>query len=292
MATTTKGVPYPVGSDNNDAAADMQAMADWIDDALGAKTTAQIAALSGAALWEGRTILDSDTGDVMVYRDSTLGWVISGGVVGGIVWMADSSDPDGYFYCDGSSYNTTTYADLFAKIGGEFGSNLPDIRNRMVAGLGTESEFNVMGETGGAKTVTIASANLPTHTHTGPNHTHTGPNHSHGSGTLGTDTEADHIHLIWGRPSTGYGTWGPQLFKYYTSDGSGNQVMGMTDGITQLEASDGGQHSHSVTTGSTANDGTGLTGQSGTGATGNGGFANSALSILSPYITLKPYIKY
>lgn len=279
MATTTKGIPYPVGSDPNDAPADMQAIADWLDDALGAKTTAQISALSGAALWTGRTVLDSDTGDVKVYRGATLGWVVAGGVVGGIVWMADTTDPPGHLYADGSSVSTTTYAALFAKLSYDFGGsggsfNLPNLRNRLVAGLGTEAEFNVLGETGGSKTVTISTSNMPSHTHTGPSHTH-GIDHNHPAANTATD--GSHIHAYQRETSTLSNRNDP-------GTGGGLDLVAFP---TTVNTVSGGAHNHSFNmpnfTGTSASGGTANTGSSGSG---------SSLNVQNPYIVLKPYIKF
>ncbi len=312
MATTTKGIPYPAGTDNNDAATDMQAIADWLDDMLGSKTTAQIAALTGAALWDGRTVLDSDTGDLKVYRaDGGGGWHVQG-MVGSIVWMADATDPAGYFYCDGSAYNTTTYAKLFAKIGGEFGSNLPDLRDRMVVGQGIATEFDVIGETGGVKTVTLTTTQLPAHTHTGPSHSHSmdhnhpvkttssnGGSHAHAVGTLATTAAGNHDHGI-PDPSNIYrkNVFTPELIVDQWDGGALEDIQD----FEEMPWTASGTHTHPVT-GSVASTNidhthtvdldnfTGSTGSAGTGATGSTG-TGSAFSILNPYIVLKPYIKW
>lgn len=58
MATTTKGVPYPVASDPNNVPADMQRLATWLDTnpGIASYTTAQRDALVAADRWTGRTI--------------------------------------------------------------------------------------------------------------------------------------------------------------------------------------------------------------------------------------------
>jgi len=320
MATTTRGVPYPLGTDNNDAATDMQAIAEWIDAALSGKTTAQITALTGAALWDGRIAHNTDTGDTMVYRGATLGWCIAGAVVGSIVWMADTAVPAGTLYCDGTAYNTTTYAKLFAKIGSEFGANLPDLRNRFVAGLGADTSFDVMGETGGSKTVTIATANMPAHTHTGPSHTHGGTGLAAASGgahththSLVTDTEATHTHGVgtFSAATTGSNhnhALPSRLFAdglaigASTQPNQGDHAYLVTGGsgahthtITGTSAA-GGSHAHTVT-GTITSGGahthtiSGSTDASGTGATSSVG-SGTAMTILNPYIVLKPYIHF
>lgn len=53
---------------------------------------------------------------------------------GTVIAYGGSSAPAGWLVCDGSSYNTGTYPDLFAAIGSTFGSNVPDLRGRFVRG--------------------------------------------------------------------------------------------------------------------------------------------------------------
>ena len=89
--------------------------------------------------------------------------------------------PDQWLICNGSAISRTTYADLFAAIGTSYGVgngsttfNIPDRRGTVSIGLNsTDSDFNALGEIGGAKTVSVA------HTHTGPSHQHTGVDHLH-----------------------------------------------------------------------------------------------------------------
>ena len=108
----------------------------------------------------------------------------------GIIQMyGGTSAPTGWLACDGSAVNRTTYADLFTAISTTYGVgngsttfNLPNFTSKMPRG-------NTAGTGGGADTfsLTIAEANLPSHTHTGPSHTHTvgtlaGPSHTHTGG--------------------------------------------------------------------------------------------------------------
>lgn len=68
--------------------------------------------------------------------------------------------PFGYLLCDGSAVSRTTYSALFAAIGTLYGAgngtttfNLPNIKGRTLIGLdGSQTEFNLLGKTGGAKT--------------------------------------------------------------------------------------------------------------------------------------------
>lgn len=62
-ATTTRGVPYPEATDNNNTPADLQALAEWVDAAPGIAvvTTTQRDAL---LVWVGRHVWNTTTGQL------------------------------------------------------------------------------------------------------------------------------------------------------------------------------------------------------------------------------------
>lgn len=93
---------------------------------------------------------------------------------GSISVYAASVAPNGWLLCDGSEVSRATYADLFALIGTTYGVgngtstfNLPNLKGRVPVGRdAAQVEFDVLAETGGAKTHTLTTAEIASHSHT------------------------------------------------------------------------------------------------------------------------------
>lgn len=115
---------------------------------------------------------------------------------GVVVPFAGSSSPNGWLLCAGQNVSRTTYARLFTAIGTTHGVGdgsstfgLPSLNGRVVVGkdnmnstdanrvttAGSGVDGDTLGATGGAESVVLAEANLPSHTHTvtDPGHLHT-----------------------------------------------------------------------------------------------------------------------
>ena len=128
--------------------------------------------------------------------------VPSGGI---IMWSGTNADiPSGFVLCDGN--NST-----------------PNLTDRFIIGRGGSTNTN---STGGSNTVTLATNNLPSHSHGIGNIATAGAgSHSHSAdGNLATDSSGNHTH--------GDGN--------YATGNSGNHTHG--DG--NLSAAAGGDHSH------------------------------------------------
>lgn len=104
--------------------------------------------------------------DSLVYNDSNL--------IGSITLYAGSTAPNGYMICDGSEISRTTYSALFNVIGTTYGQgngqstfNIPNLKGKIPVGYdSSDTNFDTLGETGGEKTHTLTTAEIPAHTHT------------------------------------------------------------------------------------------------------------------------------
>jgi len=89
--------------------------------------------------------------------------------------FAGSAAPTGYVLCDGSEYDQTAQAALFAVVGTAYNTGgetanhfrVPDLQGRVVAGMGGSllSGTDAVADTGGASTHTLTEAEMPSHQH-------------------------------------------------------------------------------------------------------------------------------
>lgn len=181
------------------------------------------------------TAAEINTLDGIAPTGAGFGYVPQGGI---IMWSgAIGAIPAGWLLCDGTN-------------------GTPNLQNRFIVGAG---DTHTPGATGGADSVTLAEANLPSHTHSFSATTGAGGNHQH-SGE--TDPAGAHNHT----PKNGNGfltntTSGADgTFNY----GAGSAVL---TGVV-ISTSDVGNHAHTFTTSFSGDHTHTVSGT--TGATGSG----------------------
>lgn len=104
---------------------------------------------------------------------------------GKIEAFAGATVPDGWLACDGSSYATADYPELFDTIAYTYGGaganfNVPDYRDRVIVGAGGTY---ALADTGGEAAHTLTTPELSSHDHTA-------------SGTSAVDTGHTHVESI------------------------------------------------------------------------------------------------
>lgn len=99
----------------------------------------------------------------------------------GTVWLtALATAPTNWLLCDGAAVSRTTYAALFTAMGITYGVgdgtttfNLPNLKGRVPVGRDSaDTDWDTLGETRGAKTHTLSSAEMPAHAHVQNAHNH------------------------------------------------------------------------------------------------------------------------
>ena len=224
----------------------------------------------------------------------------AGAITGEIKAWPISTPPSGYLVCDGAAVSRSTYSTLFGVIGTAWGAgdgsttfNLPDLRGKVPVGYdASQTEFNAVGKMGGAKTVTLAAAEMPVHSHTVNSHSHGGGVHGHAF-TQPTISAITHSLVL---PNHVHGGPGGINFSYYAtvgpgrggSDGSDMTYQLTTGNPTTLPSIGGSINTPTATGGQVGASTTIILPESpGTNNQGGGGAHNN----LQPYATLLYIIK-
>lgn len=144
--------------------------------------------------------------------------------VGGTIGWYGASDPPSpgggveFMIPDGRALSRTAYETLYDLIGTTHGAgdgsttfNIPNEKGRVAVGRDSaQTEFDAMGETGGAKTHTLTTAQMPSHTHVQDPHSHLQNAHNH--------TQNSHTH-----PASSTGAT-----EFLVVDAGGNVVANQT----------------------------------------------------------------
>lgn len=127
--------------------------------------------------------------------------------LGTILEYSGGTAPKGYMICDGSAISRTKYSELFNLIGTAYGAgdgsttfNLPDKRGKVGVGYdSTNTNFNILGKTGGEETHVLTEDEMPSHVHKA-NFSLGGAGNAEGRLVLGNNTQNGTTSGNYGSP--------------------------------------------------------------------------------------------
>jgi microcystin-dependent protein len=181
-----------------------------------------------------------------------------------MMWYTDTP-PSGWILCNGQS--TSSYPQLAAIVG----ASVPNLQGRVPVGKdSTQTEFDELGETGGAKATSLSEQNIPQHSHS--------INHDHASFNTASGGAHRHLYFMDDGASIHGGATRYNTVQYDASSGpSGNGGFFYTQtGDSNFD----GTHSHAIDV------------PAFTGISGNYGSASvTPVTALQPYLVINYIIK-
>ena len=191
-------------------------------------------------------------------------YLIKNNTPAGVINMwATTTAPTSWLLCDGTAVSRTTYAALFTVISTTYGVgdgsttfNVPNLKGKVPVGRDSaDVSFDSMGETGGAKTHTLLTTEMPVHTHVQDSHNHTQNSHNHtqNSHTHGGSVGTGEFLYRDGAYNTGFNSWVGNVYLAITWNGATagatavNQAQTSTNiaaTATNQNAGSGGSHNN------------------------------------------------
>ena len=196
LDTDEDGVGIPLGGTTGQVLAKVDSVdfnTEWVDVYTPEQTDTAIATAVSNLVDSSPSVLDTLNELSAALNDdpnfsTTVATALAALVPSGTVSQtARATAPTGYLLCDGSAISRTTYSSLFDAIGTAYGVgdnsttfNIPNLKGRVPVGFdSSQTEFDTLGEVGGAKTHTLTEAQMPSHTHIQNSHNHTQDAHNH-----------------------------------------------------------------------------------------------------------------
>jgi microcystin-dependent protein len=218
---------------------------------------------------------------------------------GVISQFAGSTAPSGYLLCLGQEVSISSFGNLYAVVATSYGTltngsggagtthfRLPNLQGRIPVGRDSaQTEFDVLGESGGEKAVTITVQQMPSHTHVQDSHNHAQNSHSHTFSA--TTTGGLHTHQLTLTNNAGIGGASDTPARGAAGTGNDPNFRTGTDATGSGYGSAEGQHSHSVSGTTNSPTATNIAATATNQNTG-GGLAHNNLQ---PYIVVNYIIK-
>jgi microcystin-dependent protein len=218
---------------------------------------------------------------------------------GVISQFAGSTAPSGYLLCTGQEVAISSFGQLYSVIQTNYGTltngsggagtthfRLPNLQGRIPVGRdSTQTEFDVLGESGGQKAVTLDVTQMPSHTHIQDSHNHAQNSHSHTFSA--TTTGGAHVHQITLTNNAGVGGAFDTPARGAAGTGNDPNFRTGSEADSPNYGSTQGTHVHSIS-GTTSSPTATNIGATATNQNTGGGLAHNNLQ---PYIVVNYIIK-